>query len=57
MTEKKYCSSCLQFRPSDTGKIVNTANKNIRRFKCAVCLSKEIKPKKEYYVSRAYQNS
>jgi hypothetical protein len=57
MTDKKYCSSCLQFRPADTGKLVNTANKHIKRFKCAVCLSKMIKPKKEYHVPRAYQNS
>ena len=57
MTDKKYCSSCLQFRPADTGKLVNTANKHIKRFKCSVCLSKMIKPKKEYHVPRAYQNS
>jgi hypothetical protein len=57
MNDKKYCSSCLQFRPLENGKVVNTANKNIKRFKCAVCLSKMIKPNKEFYVSRAYQNS
>lgn len=57
MTEKKYCSSCLQFRPAENGKVVSTANKHIKRFKCGICLSKEIKPKKDIYVSRAYQNS
>lgn len=54
MIEKKYCSSCLQFRPSDNGRVVQTANKHIRRFKCSICLSKMIKPKKDIYVSRAY---
>jgi len=57
MSDKKYCSSCMTFRLESTGKMVQTANKHIRRFKCAVCLSKMIKPKKELYVSRAYQNS
>ena len=57
MNDKRYCSSCLQFRSAESGKLVNTANKHIRRFKCAVCLSKMVKPKKELYVSRAYQNS
>lgn len=57
MNDKRYCSSCLQFRNAESGKLVNTANKHIRRFKCAVCLSKMVKPKKESYVSRAYQNS
>ena len=57
MNNQKYCSSCLQFRSAESGKLVNTANKHIRRFKCAICLSKMIKPKKEQHVSRAYQNS
>ena len=57
MNDKKYCSSCLQFRPAESGRLVNTANKHIRRFKCGLCLSKMIKPKKEFYVSRTYQNS
>lgn len=54
MSEKKYCSSCLQFRPMENGRVVQTANKHIKRFKCAVCLSKMVKPNKESYVSRAY---
>lgn len=57
MTEKKYCSSCLQFRPAETGKVVSTANKHIKRFKCGVCLSKMIVPKKEIYVRRTSQTS
>jgi len=57
MSDKKYCSSCLQFRPAETGRVVTTANKHIRRFKCAVCLSKMVTPKREHYVSRTYQNS
>ena len=57
MTDKKYCSSCMQFRLASAGKVVSTANKHIKRFKCGVCLSKIIKPKKDLYVSRAYQNS
>lgn len=57
MSEKKYCSSCLQFRPADTGKVVTTANKHIKRFKCAVCLSKMIIPNKELYVRRSHQTS
>lgn len=57
MSDKKYCSSCLQFRPAETGKIVTTANKHIRRFKCSVCLSKMIIPKKELYVRRTHQTS
>jgi len=57
MSDKKYCSSCLQFRSAETGRVVTTANKHIRRFKCAICLSKMITPKKDDHVSRAYQNS
>jgi transposase-like protein len=57
MSEKKYCSSCLQFRLAEKGKIVSTANKHIKRFKCSLCLSKMITPKKDMYVSRTYQNS
>ena len=57
MTEMKYCSSCLSFRPADTGKMVQTASKNIKRFKCAVCLSKMVKPNKDLYVSRTHKNS
>jgi hypothetical protein len=57
MSDKKYCSSCLQFRSAETGRVVTTANKHIRRFKCAICLSKMITPKKDEHVSRAYQNS
>lgn len=55
MTEMKYCSSCLSFRPADTGKMVQTASKNIKRFKCAICLSKMVKPNKDLYVRRTNQ--
>jgi hypothetical protein len=57
MSDQRYCSSCLQFRQAKTGKLVQTANKHIRRFKCAVCLSKMIVPKKELYVRRTSQTS
>ena len=57
MTEKKYCSSCLAFRLAETGKMVHTASRHIKRFKCAHCLSKLIKPKKDLYVQRTYKNS
>jgi len=36
---KKYCSSCMFYKPFSSGKIVQTANKNVRRFKCAECLA------------------
>ena len=36
----KYCSSCMLFKPFNDGKIVDTANKNIKRFKCKACLNK-----------------
>jgi hypothetical protein len=57
MSEQKYCSSCLSFRPEDTGKMVQTASKNIKRFKCAICLSKMVKPNKDIYAPRTYKNS
>jgi transposase-like protein len=57
MSEKKYCSSCLSFRPAETGKIVYTASKHVKRFKCATCLSKMVKPNKDIYATRAHKNS
>lgn len=36
----KYCSSCMTYKPIDTGRMINTANKNVRRFSCASCLAK-----------------
>lgn len=36
----KYCSSCMKYKSFDDGKIVETANKNIKRFKCKACLAK-----------------
>ena len=36
----RYCSSCISYKPEDTGQVVATANKNVRRFKCASCLAK-----------------
>lgn len=38
-SEKKYCSSCTQYKPFITGKIVQTANRKIKRFKCLDCLN------------------
>ena len=57
MSEARYCSSCLSFRPAETGKLVQTASKNIKRFKCAICLSKMIKPNKDIYAPRTNKNS
>jgi RNase P subunit RPR2 len=51
--DKRYCSSCLKFKNKDTGKVVLTANKLIKRFKCKECLDKMVKPK-EIYVPRTY---
>ena len=53
MTEQKYCSSCLKFKNKDTGKVVYTANRLIKRFKCKECLDKMVKPK-EAYVPRTH---
>jgi uncharacterized protein YlaI len=36
----KYCSSCLRYKSVDTGRIVITANKNVKRFKCKECLDR-----------------
>jgi len=36
----KYCSSCMLFQPEQSGKIVQTANKKLKRFKCGGCLKK-----------------
>jgi len=36
----KYCSSCMRYKSFDDGKIVETANKKIKRFKCKACLTK-----------------
>jgi uncharacterized protein YlaI len=51
--DKKYCSSCLKFKDETTGKVVQTANKAIKRFKCRECLDKMVKPK-ESYVPRTH---
>jgi hypothetical protein len=36
----KYCSSCMRYKSFSDGKVVETANKNIKRFKCKACLDK-----------------
>jgi transposase-like protein len=38
--ETKYCSSCMRYKAFNEGKIVETANKKISRFKCKSCLNK-----------------
>ena len=38
--QTKYCSSCMSYKPFGEGKIVDTANKKIKRFKCKACLTK-----------------
>jgi hypothetical protein len=37
---KKYCSSCMNYKSFEMGKIVQTANRKIKRFKCFACLAK-----------------
>jgi hypothetical protein len=37
---KKYCSSCMNYKSFEMGKIVQTANRKIKRFKCFDCLAK-----------------
>jgi hypothetical protein len=38
--DKKYCSSCCFYKNFSTGKIVQTANRKIKRFKCFECLNR-----------------
>jgi hypothetical protein len=38
--EKKYCSSCMNYKSFEKGKIVQTANRKIKRFKCFECLER-----------------
>lgn len=57
MNDKRYCSSCMSFKPASTGKMVHTASKNIKRFKCAICLSRMVKPNKDLHVRRTNQTS
>jgi hypothetical protein len=40
MIEKKYCSSCCIYRDATGGKLIKTANKNVKRWKCLVCISR-----------------
>jgi hypothetical protein len=40
----RYCSSCISYRPADTGQVIQTSNKNIRRWVCANCLNKTSVP-------------
>jgi hypothetical protein len=34
---KRYCSSCISYQPADTGQVIQTANKMIKRWQCANC--------------------
>jgi len=36
----RYCSSCISYQPADTGQVIQTAHKSIKRWKCANCLKK-----------------
>ena len=38
--KNKYCSSCMRYKSFSDGKIVETANKKIKRFKCKACIAK-----------------
>lgn len=37
---KRYCSSCMNYKSFELGKVVQTANRKIKRFKCFDCLAK-----------------
>ena len=39
--ETKFCPSCQQTRDKEGFKLVSTANKKQRRWKCAICLEKK----------------
>lgn len=38
--QKKFCSSCQNMKPIETGKFITTANRNVRRWKCGDCLTR-----------------
>ena len=40
MNEEKYCSSCGTYKNSVGGKLIKTANKNVKRWKCYLCILK-----------------
>jgi hypothetical protein len=44
---KRYCSSCGYYRDEEGGKMINTANKNVRRWKCITCITNMSKRKYE----------
>lgn len=37
MNKEKYCSSCRTYKNLIGGKLINTANKNVKRWKCYLC--------------------
>jgi len=39
-TQTRYCSSCISYKPAETGQVMQTSNKNIKRWVCARCLAK-----------------
>ena len=39
--QKKFCSSCQNMKPIETGKFVSTANKRVKRWKCGDCLARQ----------------
>jgi hypothetical protein len=49
----KYCSSCLRYKSIETGKMIETANKNVKRFKCKACLDRI---SARHYESKKAQN-
>ena len=36
----RYCSSCISYQPAETGQVIQTANKHIKRWQCANCTNK-----------------
>jgi hypothetical protein len=38
--DTRYCSSCISYKDKEAGKVIQTSNKNIRRWVCNACLNK-----------------
>lgn len=38
--DKKFCGSCQTFRPVEEMKLIDTANKGVKRWKCNSCMNK-----------------
>jgi len=38
--DKKFCSSCQTFKPAQEMKLIETAHKSVKRWKCNSCFNK-----------------